>query len=144
MTELAEKSGTEILVFEATGPSNYAAAFSRITSADADVLAIAANPQFNRDAALLARLALEARLPTICQWREMAERGCLLSYGPSYTGLWRLMSRYVGPILKGVSPGDLPIELPTSFELIANLKTARELGLTIPPALLARADEVIE
>ena len=144
MAEMVGKSGTEMLFFEATGQDDYSAAFARMTGGGAEVLAITANPQFNRDAALLARLALEAHLPTICQWREMAERGCLLSYGPSYTGMWRLMSRLVGLILKGASPSELPIEQPTSFELIANLRTARDLGLTIPPALLARADEVIE
>jgi putative ABC transport system substrate-binding protein len=144
MASLAAKTGTEVVVVEATGPDTYSAAYARMTEVGADALAIAANPQFNRDAALLAQLALEARLPTICQWREMAERGCLLSYGPSYTEMWRLMSRVVSSIMKGASPGDLPIEQPTSFELIANVRTARALGLTIPPSLLTRADEVIE
>ncbi len=101
-------------------------------------------PQFARDAARLAQLALEARLPTTCEWREMAEEGCFVSYGPSIASLWGRAADYVDRILKGGSPGEMPIEQPTRFELVINLKTAKALGLTVPPSLLARADEVIE
>ena len=80
----------------------------------------------------------------MCQWREMAVQGCLLSYGPSYRQIWRRTALYVSLILKGASPSDLPIEQPTSFELVVNAATARSIGVNVPLSLLVRADEVIE
>jgi putative ABC transport system substrate-binding protein len=144
MSTVAEKAGTELVVFEASGRADYPEAFAGMSAAGASALAIAADPQFNADAAHLAQLAIGARLPTVCQWREMADQGCLLSYGPSYRGLWVLMARYVGTILKGASVKDLPVEQPTTFELVVNAATAKALGITVPASLLARADEVIE
>jgi len=144
MSNVAEKAGTELLVVEAAGRADYPTAFARMKAGGASALAIAADPQFNSDAAHLSKLAVDAGLPTVCQWREMAEQGCLLSYGPSYRDMWIRLARYVGAILKGASPRDLPIEQPTGFELVVNTATAKALGITIPPTLLARADEVIE
>src|SRR3984893_3759038 len=95
-------------------------------------------------AALLSRLALEAGLPTVCEWASMAHDGCLLGYGPNFAALWRVAAEYVARILRGEKPGELPIEQPTLFEFAVNLKTAKALGLTIPEASLLRADEVIE
>jgi putative ABC transport system substrate-binding protein len=89
-------------------------------------------------------LALDARLPTICDYREYAEAGCLISYGPSFPALWRRAADQVDKILRGTKPGKIPVEQPTKFELVINLKTAKALGLTLPPSLLARADDVIE
>ncbi len=89
-------------------------------------------------------LAASRRLPAIYQWRDHAEEGGLVSYGPSLLELWRQTAVVVGRILKGAKPGDLPIEQPTKFELVINLKTAKALGLTIPQSLLLRADQVIE
>jgi putative tryptophan/tyrosine transport system substrate-binding protein len=92
----------------------------------------------------IAELAVQAGLPMICSARESVEAGCLLYYGASFTDILRRLAQYVDRILKGAKPADLPVEQPTKFEFVINLKTAKALGLTIPPSLLARADQVIE
>jgi putative ABC transport system substrate-binding protein len=92
----------------------------------------------------VADLALKHRLPTVSYQREYVEAGCLIAYGTKLAELFRRAATYVDKILKGAQPGDLPIEQPTKFELVINLKTAKALGLTIPPSVLARADEMIQ
>ena len=94
--------------------------------------------------ARIAKLASNAGLPTLVPLREYVEAGFLTSYGPSYTEHCRQAATYVDQILKGTKPADLPVQLPTRLELVINLKTAKALGLEMPPTLLARADEVIE
>jgi putative tryptophan/tyrosine transport system substrate-binding protein len=89
-------------------------------------------------------LALGARLPTMHASREYAEAGGLMSFGPNFPDLFRRAAEYVDKILRGVKPGDIPVEQPTKFDLVINLTTAKALGLDVPPTLLARADEVIE
>jgi putative ABC transport system substrate-binding protein len=92
---------------------------------------------------VLVELASKDRLPSIYFARHFADEGGLMSYGPNFGDLWRRSAGYVDKILKGAKPGDLPIEQPTKFELIVNLKTAKALGITIPESILLRADEVI-
>jgi len=92
----------------------------------------------------LAGLALESRLPTLCEWAEMAHEGCLIGYGPSRIALRKRMADQIAQIFRGVPPGEIPIEQPTAFEFGLNLTIAKSLGLIIPPVVLTRADEVIE
>jgi putative ABC transport system substrate-binding protein len=141
---VAGKLGLETDAFYADEPADYVAAFAGMRKARSEALIIISAPDFFRDAALLSRLALEAGLPTVCEWASMAQDGCLLGYGPNFAELWRRPAEYVARILRGEKPGELPIEQPTLFEFAINLKTAKALGLTIPEASLMRADEVIE
>ena len=97
-----------------------------------------------RERSKIAQLALKNRLPTSFAHREHVEAGGLMSYGPNFPDMWRLAAVFVDKIRKGTNPPDLPVEQPTKFELVINLKTAKALGLTIPPSLLQRADQVIE
>ena len=94
--------------------------------------------------ARVAAFAAKRRLPLLCVSRDYAEAGCVMAYSASFTDLFRRAAAYVDKILKGTKPADLPIQQPTKFELVINMTTAKALGLTIPPALLLRADQVIE
>ena len=123
--------------------ADYVAAFDGMRKARSEALIIISAPDFFRDAALLSRLALEAGLPTVCEWASMAHDGCLLGYGPNWLALWRRPAEYVARILRGEKPGDLPIEQPTLLFAV-NLRTAKALGLTVPEASLLRTDQVIE
>jgi putative ABC transport system substrate-binding protein len=109
----------------------------------ADALYVALDPVINTNRLRLNTLALGARLPTAEPFREFVEAAGLMSYGANLPDLYRRAGDFVDKILKGTKPGDIPIEQPTKFDLIINLTTAKALGLTVPPALLARADEVI-
>ena len=110
----------------------------------ADALYVVADPLVNTNRILIGTLALGARLPMMCGFRELVEAGCLMSYGPNLPDLYRRAAEFADKILRGTRPSDIPVEQPTKFDLVVNLITARALGLTIPPTLLAIADEVIE
>jgi putative ABC transport system substrate-binding protein len=136
--------GVELLVFAVATPGDYPAAFEAMRAQGAQALVIAAAPQFQRDGRQLAGLALEARLPTVCEWAEMAHAGCLIGYGPNRTALRKRMADQIAQIFRGVAPGDIPIEWPAAFEFALNLRIAKSLDLIVPSAVLTRADEVIE
>jgi putative ABC transport system substrate-binding protein len=110
----------------------------------ADALYVATDPLVFTNRVRINSMAQDARLPTIYGSREYVDAGGLMSYGPSYTDLFRHAADYVDKILRGAKPSDIPVEQPTKFELVINLKIARALGLEVSPTLLARADEVIE
>jgi putative ABC transport system substrate-binding protein len=144
MAVTASAEGVELVPVYAEGPSSYPQAFAAMRTAGAQALLIVAAPEFNRDAEILAALATEAGLPTMCEWRHMASRGCALAYGPIGSELWSRAADYVVRVLNGASPGNLPIQGPSRFEFAVNLKTANKLSLTVPTSVLLRADEVIE
>ncbi len=145
MRGVAASAGIDLLDFTAAAPADYQAAFAAMGAVGAQALVIGASAQFSgSNMVTLAALALEARLPTICEWARNARDGCLLGYGPDLPALRRRMADQVARIFRGAAPGNVPIELPTLFEFAVNLKVAKALGLDLPPAILARADEVIE
>ena len=125
-----------------TPPYDYERALAGADGARGDAL-MTTTSGFNRPAAA-GEAALRHRLPAIGTWRQWVEAGFLMSYGPNLSDMFRLSADYVDKILKGEKPADLPVQQPTRFELIVNLKTAKALGLTVPPSILARADQVIE
>jgi putative ABC transport system substrate-binding protein len=125
-------------------PYDYQRMLSGVDGAHRDVLLQTSSPFFMADRQRVAAVALDHRLPSMFAFREWADVGGLISYGPSLTGMYRLAADYVDRIARGAKPADLPVQQPTKFELVVNLKTAAALGLTVPPAILARADEVIE
>jgi putative ABC transport system substrate-binding protein len=117
---------------------------SSLTRERPQALLVIGNPYLVSQRRRLAQIALKMRLPSAYTYREHAEAGGLIAYAPNYHDLFRRAAGYVDRVLKGTKPGDLPIEQATKFDLIINLKTAKALGLTIPPSLLLRADQVIE
>jgi putative ABC transport system substrate-binding protein len=133
----------KLVVVEVPG-IDYDRAFATIVAERADALFVLMSPVLTRDRKQIIDRAAKYRLPAIYEWREHVEVGGLMSYGTSFVELSRRVAAYVDRILKGAKPADLPIEQPTKFELVINLKTAKALGLTIPPSLLLRADQVIE
>jgi putative ABC transport system substrate-binding protein len=130
-------------VFE-VHPEEIADAFRSISNERSDGLIVQQTSAFNIHIRQIADLAIHHRMPTVQQTREFVQAGGLLAYGPNVFALGERAAWYADRILKGTKPADLPIEQPTKFELAVNLKTAKALGLTVPPTLLARADEVME
>src|SRR6266852_9176279 len=144
-TEAAAKpAGLTIHSVPVRSPAEIEAAFATLVRDRAGALIIVPSPAIFSHRKQLVELAMKHRLPTVVGSREYVEAGGLASYGPDYPDQFRHAAGHVDKILKGAKPGDLPIEQPTKFELVINLKTAKALGLTIPPSLLQRADQVIE
>jgi len=144
MEEAARAKGVQLPILKAGTESEIDAAFASLVQLQAGALLVAADPfLFNRREQLVA-LASHHAVPAIYPWREAVAAGGLISYGPSLTSVFRQLGTYAGKILNGAKPADLPVQQPTTFELVVNLKTAEALGLTVPPSILARADGVIE
>ena len=140
----ARSLGVQLQLLEARGPNEFDGAFAAMAKERVGALLVLSDAVLNSHRTRLAELAARSRLPAAYGVRESVEAGGLMSYGPSFLDLFRRAATYVDKILKGARPGDLPVEQPTKFELVINLKIAKALGLTIPPSILQRADQVIE
>ena len=140
----ARALGLRLQVVEARGPEDFDRAFSDMSRARADAVTVQSTNIFFIERRRLVDLAAKHRLPAVYQTRESVDAGGLMSYGPNIADLHRRAATYVDKILKGAKPGDLPVEQPTKLELVINFKTAKALGLTIPPSVLGRADEIIQ
>ena len=140
----ARELGLELQVVEARAPEDLEGAFATIRRERARGVVVLTDAMFIGQRHRIGELATKSRLPTVFARRENAQGGGLMSYGPSLSDQFRRAATYVDKILKGAKPADLPVEQPTKFELVINLKAAKALGLTIPPSVLQRADEVIQ
>jgi putative ABC transport system substrate-binding protein len=142
--EAANAKDIELRIVKVGADTNFEGAFASLSQLHVQALDVAADPFFNDRREELVSLATRFAIPAIYEWREFVELGGLMSYGPSQPGLYRQVGAYVGRVLRGEKPADLPVQEPAKFELVINLKTAKALGLTLSPSILARADEVIE
>jgi putative tryptophan/tyrosine transport system substrate-binding protein len=140
----AQALGIKLQALEVRTSEELDGAFAAIVRTKPDALLILADRVFLHNRQRIMDFASEHRLPSVNAYRELVEAGGLMSYGPSYEDMHRRAADYVDKILKGAKPGDLPVEQPTKFTLVVNLKAAKALGLAVPPMMLSRADEVIE
>jgi putative ABC transport system substrate-binding protein len=144
LQEAAPRLGVRLVVVRANAESDFNSAFSILVQEKAEALLVCASPFFNTRREQLVVLAARHAMPAIYEWRDFAAAGGLMSYGTSLTDAYRQVGVYVGRVLKGAKPADLPVMQSTKFEFVINLSTAKALGIEVPPTLSARADEVIE
>jgi putative ABC transport system substrate-binding protein len=144
MEDASRSLGVRLLVRQVQDQKELAKAFSKMTRDRAHALAVMNDPLFLAQREEIVALAAKSHLPAVYEFREFADAGGLMSYGASIAEMYRHAASYVDKILKGAKPADLPVEQPTKFELVVNLKTAKALGLTIPQSVLVRADEMIQ
>jgi putative tryptophan/tyrosine transport system substrate-binding protein len=142
--EAAQAKRVQLDILKAATEREIEAAFATLVQLQAGGVVVQADWYFGSRREQLVSLAAGYAVPTIYEFREFVASGGLISFGTSFTDTWRQVGIYAGRVLKGAKPADLPVQQPTTFELVVNLKTAKTLGLTIPPSILARADEVIE
>jgi putative ABC transport system substrate-binding protein len=140
----ARELGLQLHSMEVSSADKYEGAFKQAVKARSGALAVTADALANANRKQIADLATKARLPAIYPWGEFVDSGGLMSYGPNFAAVGRDAARYVDKILKGTKPADLPVEQPTKFELVINSRTAKSLGLTIPPVVLMRAEKVVK
>lgn len=140
----AQELGLQLHSMEVSAVDNYESAFKDAVNARNAAVWVTLNPLANSNQERIARLAISHRLPSICARSDYAENGCLMAYGPGYSIEGRDGARYVDRILKGAKPADLPVEQPTTFELVVNMRTARQLGVAMPQSVLFKADKVIQ
>jgi putative ABC transport system substrate-binding protein len=139
----AQSLGVALLYHQVNTTSDVHAALDALVKGKADALLAFPDPVTNTHRKHIGEFTIKQRLPSVFGWRDYVEAGGLMSYGPNHDVMWKRLAVYADKILKGAKPSDLPVELPTKFELVINLKTAKQIGLTIPPNVLARADKVI-
>ena len=144
MQQAALSKGLQLEILKTSTKAEIDAAFAALPQSQAGGLAVQADPFFIARREQLVALTSNHAIPAIYEWRGFVTAGGLISYGASITGVYRQVGAYAGRILNGDKPADLPVQQPTAFELVVNLKTAKTLGLTVPPSIRARADEVIE
>ena len=144
MRKAAETLGRSLVLASAVDEKEIEGALESLARAKPGAVVVSTDPLFLTERGAVVEHATRLRLPTICGWEEQAKAGCLVSYGANQSETYHQVGLYAGKILKGAKPADLPVIQPTKFDLLVNMKTAKALGLMLPPTLLARADEVIE
>ena len=144
LQRVAETHKMQLRISDVPGPEGYDATFAALRQAQVEAVLVPSFPRFYRDHQLIIEAAATHRTPAIYEWRDMARAGGLLAYGPVIAEIDQRVAMYMHKILKGAKPGELPVEQPTKFEFVINLKTAQTLGLTLPPHLFVFADEVIQ
>jgi putative tryptophan/tyrosine transport system substrate-binding protein len=143
MEHAARVLGIKLVPLEVQGPDALESVFNDVRAMDAEAITVSWNPLFIAERQRIVDLVAKSRLPAIYGDGLFVEDGALMAYGPSVADLYRRAAALVAKVLRGTKPADLPVEQPTTYELVINLKTAQALGLTIPPSLLFQADEVI-